>query len=439
MLSSMDDSAILRRMRESQLHSWSIPFAYAAVAVLLGLTLPRIEARFVPDWTSGISAPAATALYSSIAAGMITLTGIVFSLVFVMVQFSATAYSPRLVLWMSCDPLLSHAIGTFTATFLYAIAALAWVDRQSSGKVPFLSGWLVVALLFASVMVFVRLVQSVSRLQINRVLAFTGDFARQIIDVMYPPLERPDALEHAAEFRQEAVTQSVLYTGPPRVIQSLNVIALVALAEHADGVVEMVSAVGDTLVESTPMLRVHGARETIKERDLRKTILTGTERTFEQDPKYSIHLLSDIAIRALSPAVNDPTTAVQALDQIEDLLLRLGRRRLEVGGVRDRAGCLRLVIRAPIWEDFLDLAFSQIRSYGATSIQVMRRMKALLSDLINALPEERHPALRRQQKRLDATIARSFPDLDDQMEASAEDREGLGATRRRPEETTSEA
>ena len=85
----------------------------------------------------------------------------------------------------------------------------------------------------------------------------------------------------------------------------------------------------------------------------------------------------------------------------------------------------------PTWEDFLDLAFSQIRSYGATSIQVMRRLKALLSDLIDALPEERRPELRRQQKRLDITIVRSFPNVEDQLEASAEDREGLGATRRR--------
>jgi uncharacterized membrane protein len=94
----MDDSAILRRMRESLLRSWSIPFAYAAAAVLLGLTRHRIEATFLPYWASGISARAATAIYSSIAAGMITLTGIVFSLVFVMVQFSATAYSPHPVL-----------------------------------------------------------------------------------------------------------------------------------------------------------------------------------------------------------------------------------------------------------------------------------------------------------------------------------------------------
>lgn len=412
--------------------TWCIPLGYAVTAILLGVTLPRIEAAFLPTWRTGMSASVAVALYSCIATGMITLTGIVFSLAFVMVQFSATAYSPRLVLWMSRDPLVSHAIGVFTATFLYAIAALAWVDRQGSGRVPFFSGWLVVGLLLASVGVFVGLVQRLSRLQINHVLAFTGDFARQIIDVMYPPLERPIMPQDVSSFRRIPVTQKVTYHGPPRVIQSLDVAALITLAERANAVIEMSSAVGDTLVEGTAMLRIYGGRQLIREHDLKKTIRTGAQRTFEQDPKYSIHLLADIAIRALSPAINDPTTAVQALDQIEDLLLRLGNRRLEIGAIHDQAGSLRLVIAVPIWEDFLDLAFSQIRSYGATSMQVMRRMKALLSDLIDALPEERRPEIRHQQKRLDITIARSFPDIEDQIEASAEDREGFGATRRHP-------
>jgi uncharacterized membrane protein len=214
---------------------------------------------------------------------------------------------------------------------------------------------------------------------------------------------------------------------------------LVALAERAGGVIEVISAVGDTLVESTPLLRVYGARTTIKERALRKAIHTGPQRTFEQDPKYSIQLIRDIAIRALSPAINDPTTAVQALDQIEDILLRLGRRRLDIGEVRNRAGSVCLVFRVPTWDDFLDLAFSEIRSYGAESKQVMRRMKALLSDLIAALPEERRPSLKRQQRRLDTIIARSFPDIEDQLEASEEDREGFGATRRHQPEPRSEA
>ena len=84
-------------------------------------------------------------------------------------------------------------------------------------------------------------------------------------------------------------------------------------------------------------------------------------------PKYAIQLVVDIAIKALSPAVNDPTTAVQALDQIEALLLRLGRRRLDIGAFCDRGGNLRLFLPFPAWEDFLRLAFEEIRAYGANS------------------------------------------------------------------------
>jgi uncharacterized membrane protein len=331
---------------------------------------------------------------------------------------------------MARDPPLFHSIGVFTATFLYAISAMAWVDRQGSGNVPFFSAWLVVGLLLASIGVFIRLVNSLNRLQISSVLGFTGDFARKIIHVMYPPLEDSVALARADEMAQLPVTQRMFHSGAPRAIQCLDIASLAASAQQVNGVIEMVSAVGDTLVTSTPLLRVYGGCRPIEERALKKAIRMGTQRTFEQDPKYSIQLLRDIAIRALSPAVNDPTTAVQALDQIEDLLLRLGRRRLEIGEVRDDSGRLRLVIPMPSWEDFLDLAFSEIRTYGRDSMQVMRRMKALLSDLIDALPNERIPALRSQQKRLDSTIVRSFPDLEDQLEASAEDREGLGATRR---------
>ena len=120
---------------------------------------------------------------------------------------------------------------------------------------------------------------------------------------------------------------------------------------------------------------------------MREAIELGEERTFEQDPKYAIRLLVDIAIRALSPAINDPTTAVQALDQIEDLLLRLGQRDLEIGKYNDRNGELRLVMPFPTWDDIVRLAFDEIGFYGATSVQVMRRMNALIADLTRAVPE----------------------------------------------------
>ena len=416
---------------EPRLPAWTIPFAYALGAVCLGQILPWLEEAYSIGRISGVSPSAAIAIYSATATGMITLTGIVFSLAFVMVQFSATAYSPRLVLWMSRDPLVSHAIGIFTATFLYAIGALAWVDRNGSGKVPFLNVWIMVALLLGSVGVFVGLIHSLSKLQINSVLAFTGDFARKNIDRMYPPLKPSCSSDFARELASRPVIQTVLYAGSPRAIQSLNTTALVDMAKRVDGTIEMLSSVGDTLAESTPLLRVYGSLKQLTQAEVMSAIRAGTQRTFEQDPKYSVQLLRDIAIRALSTGINDPTTAVQALDQIEDLLLRLGRRCLEIGEVRDESGCLRLIVAVPSWEDFLDLAFAEIRFFGANSVQVMRRLTALMSDLLESLPEPRRPALRRQQRRLETTIAQSFPNLEDRLEASAEDREGLGQTRRR--------
>jgi uncharacterized membrane protein len=304
-----------------------------------------------------------TGIYSSVATGMIALTGIVFSLVFVMVQFSSAAYSPRLVTLLARDSLLFHAMGIFSATFLYSIAALAWVDRNGSGRAPFLSALVVIGLLLASMDMFVGLVHRLAGMHINNVLRFTGDFWSATED-----------------FRSLPATQTLFYTGPPRTIQLLDVTALLALAEESGGIVEVTSAVGDTVVEGTLLLRIFTARQPISTNALLKAIRMGTRRTFEQDPKYAIRLLVDIAIRALSPAVNDPSTAVQALDHIEDLL---------------------------------------------------RRMRALLSDLKNAVCEVRRNAVRDQEKRLDATIARSFADLEDLLEASVEDREGLGVPRKR--------
>jgi uncharacterized membrane protein len=223
------------------------------------------------------------------------------------------------------------------------------------------------------------------------------------------------------------------YSGPPRVIQSLDIARLAGLAERSGGVIEMESGVGDTLVEGTRVLFVYAAREPIDKPALWKAIKTGSQRTFEQDPKYAIRLLVDIAIRALSPAVNDPTTAVQAIDQIEDLLVRLGRRRLEIGEIRNTAGSLVLVCQTPTWDDFLGLAVEEIRAYGAQSLQVVRRLKALFNDLIEALPAERHQALRDQQKWLNTTIQRSFPNAEDYLKAAVEDREGLGVPRKHHE------
>jgi uncharacterized membrane protein len=414
------------RQRWLKLSGWVTPLLYASAALVVGMVFPRLEHHYAPALVSTMSAPAAMSVCSTIASGMIALTGIVFSLTFVMVQFSATAYSPRLVLWVARDPVMSHALGVFSATFLYALMVLAWVDRGASATVPLVSGWMVLALLLASMGMFIALIERVGMLQVNRMLIFTGDQGRRAIDELYGAIASAEAGPATADLHRLTVTQTVTHAGRPQVIQAIHVPALVAMAAASGAVIEMVAAVGDTVLETTPLLRVHGARQPLDEGALRSTLEIGDERTFEQDPKYALRLVVDIAIKALSPAINDPTTAVQALDHVEDLLIRLGRCPLEVGAFRDRQGRPRLAIPFPTWEDFLRLALDEIQSYGAESVQVMRRMKALIKNLTAVLPAERHAALRHWERRLQGSIARSFEDAEEQRDASVADRQGLG-------------
>jgi uncharacterized membrane protein len=419
------------------LGAFGTPLLYAAGSIVLGATVPRLEAHFLPDISAPLSAGAAIAVLSAVASGMLPLTGLVFSLAFVMVQFSATAYSPRLVAWLAGSAMMSHSLGIFTATFVYSLAALAWVDRGGTGKVPLLTVWVAIVLLLASVVFFVMLVERLGMLQISRVLAYAGDMGRAVIERDYASLDSAEgAMQPGTGARADTLptlSQVLVYRGGPAVIQAIDVKRLVALAAGQSAVFSMAWAVGDTVADGMPLLSVHGAARPLSERKLLRLIQLGPERTFEQDPKYAIRLLVDIAIKALSPAINDPTTAVQALDQVEDLLLRLGRRSLSIGRARDAQGTLRLLFPVPSWEDFLVLALDEIRFYGASSIQVMRRLRALLQDLTEHAPPERRAAVQRYLERVDNGIRRAFEDSDDLKDALEEDRQGLGLPRERRE------
>jgi uncharacterized membrane protein len=156
------------------------------------------------------------------------------------------------------------------------------------------------------------------------------------------------------------------------------------------------------------------------------SVAVGLERTVEQDPMFVFRILVDIASKGLSPAINDPTTAVLALDQIHHLLRIVGARHLDEGEVRDADGRLRLVYRTPDWEDFVRLAVTEIRQFGGESVQVARRMRAMLENLIQVLPEPRVPILRHELERLRRTSERSFPEPEDRAFAEESDSQGVG-------------
>ena len=325
---------------------WFIPMIYVSGAVLGGLALPRIEQAYFSAYTLGVSVASAQALLSAAASGMMALTGIVFAMAFVMVQFSAIAYSPRLVLWFARDRMLFHALGAFTATFIYALFTLAWVDRDGSAKVPLVSMLLVGIMIIMSMLMFARLMQRLGDLQIGNVLHLVGDQGRAVIGEMFRGPDDASAAPHPAKSRASTallgrVTQTVKYFGKPRTVAKLDVGSLVALAREARGTIVMACAVGDTLVEGSALLHVHDLETPLPEDALKRAVHLGRERTFEQDPKYPIRLLVDIAIKALSPAINDPTTAVQTIDQLEDLLRRLGAAELDAGRAVDEDGARR--------------------------------------------------------------------------------------------------
>ena len=148
----------------------------------------------------------------------------------------------------------------------------------------------------------------------------------------------------------------------------------------------------------------------------------------EQDPTFSFRILVDIAIKALSAAINDPTTAVLAIDQLQRLLRMVGLRDLRGEEIRDRAGDLRLVFRTPNWEDFVHLACTEIRHCGAGSIQVMRRMRSMLENLMHTLPPHRHAELRLQLELLDRTVDGNYAFAEDRALARIPDPQGLGGT-----------
>jgi uncharacterized membrane protein len=160
------------------------------LSVVAGAVLPRLEQAYLPGYTHRMSVSAALAFFSAVSSGMMALTGIVFAIAFVAVQFSALAYSPGLVVMFADSPPIYHALGVFFATFTYSLAALIWTDRGGSGTVPFFSALLVTILLIVSMLAFARLIRSVNNLQVHNVLQVIGTRVRSVICAMLPRLQQ---------------------------------------------------------------------------------------------------------------------------------------------------------------------------------------------------------------------------------------------------------
>jgi uncharacterized membrane protein len=186
--------------------------------------------------------------------------------------------------------------------------------------------------------------------------------------------------------------------------------------------------VGDFVHEGVALLEIRGSSVPPEaDRILEGMVALGKERTVEQDPSFAVRVMVDVANRALSAAVNDPTTAVQVLDYLEDMLLVVGRNGFSGRGVfHDPGGTPRVVLPSRGWEDYLALGVTEIRQYGGGSIQVVRRLRAMLLRLQEAVLPEHRAAVDEELARLEATVRERFGDGIDLDRALVPDRQGLG-------------
>jgi uncharacterized membrane protein len=211
----------------------------------------------------------------------------------------------------------------------------------------------------------------------------------------------------------------------------VNVRELLAAARRCQGVVEVAPQVGDFVAVDEPLFVLYGGTAALDDRTLRALVAFGSERTIDQDPTFAFRILVDIALKALSAAINDPTTAVLAVDQLHRLLRMAGLRHLHGDVITDADGAMRVIFRTPDWEDFVQLTFREIRRYGAGSFQIARRLRAMGENLMQTLPEHRHAALRTELDLLDRAIGTQFVFPEDQALACIADAQGLGGARRR--------
>jgi uncharacterized membrane protein len=332
-------------------------------------------------------------------------------------------------LWFRRDHLIKHSIGVFLAAFLYALVALRRLDEPGSRVSPDITVGIALALLVASSVIFLALLQRVTdRLRPRTLFAAVTREAIRSARTAYPARLGGEIVPDAATWRHRE-PQVVRHAGRPGVVASVERAQLMLAAERADAVIEVIPAVGEFIARDQVLLHIHGG--SMSTETLADCVVIADERTIEQDPAFAIRIIVDVAIRALSPAINDPTTAVHALDELEVLLRELAACNLEATLTRDRSGALRLVWNAPGWEDLLSLAFDEIRGYGGNSIQVCRRLLATLEDLLEATAESRRPGIEEHLARLQAQALRSFPeDSPERALAQVPDRTGLGLGRR---------
>jgi uncharacterized membrane protein len=378
----------VRRLRDK---FWALPLLCAVLAVLLGLGLTAIDdvldtSLTVPFLFAG-GPEGARALLAAIITSMISFTGLVFSITIVVLQLTSSQFSPRVLRTLLRDWIIQLALGVFVATFVYALVVLRSVrgTAQTESSVPQISVTVAFGFVLASVVVFLFYIDHVAQsIRAASIVDRIGEETRAVLESRHPgdaeprsPLPVPRAPGHRT------------HADGPGVVQQVDDQALLALAESHGVTICLLRAVGEFVPGGAPLVDVHGGGRP-DEGALRAAVHVGKERALDEDVGFGLRQLVDIAERALSPGINDPTTAVQVIDQLHDLLRRLVTRPLLPRQCVDSSGGLAVHVPQPGLADLIGLAVDEIAHWGADDDRVQRRLGVMLRDLhAAALPVHR--------------------------------------------------
>ena len=325
---------------------------------------------------------------------------------------------------VSLSQITRVTLGLFLATFVFSLIILV-SNRASVGSAkqfaPVVSVSVLLALTLATVFGFVVYLHAVVRLmRVQYLLEAIASESRRAIEENFPPAAAYLDVESG---QLDSPPRRLDYAGTAGIVSATDFHGLVTLCQRKKCWLELTVGAGEYLVHGTPIALVHGAA--LDGQEVSKFFLMRGERTFVQDPGFGFRQLVDIAIRALSPAVNDPTTAVQAIDRISDLLAITGTRPDPTGLLVDSERAVRVKQKLRNFDGLLVLALTEIIRYGAGAPQVVRRLLEVLNEFEGTLPTERHAAIARHRRLLDAAVAIALPAPFAEV-AAVPDREGLG-------------
>ncbi len=409
---------------------WVIPLVGIVAGWLLdSLSVTIDEWVFSQDQFRGFISPSASVtLLAAIGGGMITFTGFVFSVVLLMLQYGSSEYSPRTASYFMRTRTTQRVLAVFLATIVFCFSSILEVGSQGrTDFTPIGSVVIAVLLLLASLVGFLALLNVVgNRIRVDAVLTDLGRRAREGMAARFANAQASSStsLDQIPGVAKDA--QIVRFSGRPGQVVAVDSRRLTRVARRSGSRIILMMRTGDAVSEGSHLAMVAGQKPP-SSRQLSRCLLVHDERSLRLDPLYALRILTDVALRALSPGINDPTTAVRSLDEVEGVLRAAAP--LTLGPVEIKAGAGSLVLPSPTWTDIVDLALLEVVIEGVKQPQVTRRLTALLNELLTDLPESRHRPLLRFKRRLAEQVDAYAGSSEYRSIYLTADRQGIGGSR----------